>query len=203
MEGVQKAIAKSGKIDRKLAHSMFVGPTGSGKSSLMDRLLGRQRKKFSASTGVCDTVVIVDITVTNPSTFHPVTILEGDTWEEIECDVSYVRQLGQESVNVENPPQKPTEKSAHTRASARPDPARKVGSVRVAKPHSKRKDAPASLPKQKLKVDTIISSDRHRRSGGVPGNVTSLDLWPVHFLLRFSTRPRLQEQVMCQVQDEC
>ena len=159
MEGIKKAIAKSGKIDRKLAHSMFIGPTGSGKSSLMDRLLGRKRKKFSASTGVCDTIVIVDITVTNPSTFHPVTILEGDTWEAIECDVSYVRQLGQESVNVENPPQKPTEKSAHTRASARPDPARKVGSVRVAKPHSKRKDAPASLPKQKLKVDTIISSE--------------------------------------------
>ena len=163
MEGVQKAIAKSGKIDRKLAHSMFVGPTGSGKSSLMDRLLGRQRKKFSASTGVCDTVVIVDITVTNPSTFHPVTILDGDTWEAIECDVSYVRQLGQESVNVENPPEnpltKPTEKRVHTRASARPNPARKVGSVRVEKPHSKRKDAPASLSKQKLKVGTIISSE--------------------------------------------
>ena len=163
MEGVQKAIAKSGKIDRKLAHFMFVGPTGSGKSSLMDRLLGRQRKKFSASTGVCDTVVIVDITVTNPSTFHPVTILDGDTWEAIECDVSYVRQLGQESVNVKNPPEsplpKPTEKRVHTRASARPDPARKVGSVRVAKPHSKRKDAPASFPKRKLKVGTIISSE--------------------------------------------
>ena len=160
MEGVQKAIAKSGKIDRKLAHSMFVGPTGSGKSSLMDRLLGRQRKKFSASTGVCDTVVIIDI---NPSTFHPVTILDGDIWEAIECDVSYVRQLGQESVNVENPPEnpltKPTEKRVHTRASARPDPAMKVGSVRVAKPHSKRKDAPASLSKQKLKVGTIISSE--------------------------------------------
>ena len=163
MEGVQKAIAKSGKIDRKLAHFMFVGPTGSGKSSLMDRLLGRQRKKFSASTGVCDTVVIVDITVTNPSTFHPVTILEGDTWEEIECDVSYVRQLGQESVNVENSPEnsptKPTEKSTHTRASARPDPAMKVGSVRVAQPHSKRKDAPVPLPRRKLKVGTIISSE--------------------------------------------
>ena len=163
MEGVQKAIAKSGKIDRKLAHSMFVGPTGSGKSSLMDRLLGRQRKKFSASTGVCDSVVIVDITITNPSTFHPVTILDGDTWEAIECDVSYVRQLGQESVNVKNPPEnplpKPTEKRAHTCASARPDPARKVGSVRVAKPHSKRKDAPVPLPRRKLKVSTIISSE--------------------------------------------
>ena len=163
MEGVQKAIAKSGKIDRKLAHSMFIGPTGSGKSSLMDRLLGRQRKKFSASTGVCDTVVIVDITVTNPSTFHPVTILDGDTWEAIECDVSFVRQLGQESVNVENPPEnplpKPTKKRVHTRASARPDSARKVGSVRVAKPCSKRKDAPASFPKRKLKVGTIITSE--------------------------------------------
>ena len=158
MEGVQKAIAENGKIDRKLAHSMFVGPTGSGKSSLMDRLLGRRRKKFSASTGVCDTVVIVDITVTNPSTFHPVMILDGDTWEEIGCDVSYVTQLGQESVNVKNPPlPKPTEKRAHTHASARPDPARKVGSVRVA--HSKRKDTPAFFPKRKLKVDTIISSE--------------------------------------------
>ena len=162
VRGVQNAIAKSGKIDRKLAHSMFVGPTGSGKSSLMDRLLGRGRKKFTASTGVCDTIVIVDINVTNPSTFHPVTILESDTWEEIECDVSYVRQLGQESVNVEishENSHKPTEKSAHTRASARPDPAKKIGSVRVAQPHSKRKDAPVPLPRRKLKVGTIISSE--------------------------------------------
>ena len=65
------------KISRKLAHGMFVGPTRSGKSSLMDRLLGRKREGFSPSTGIAEPVVVVDVD-SNPSTFHPVTVLEGD-----------------------------------------------------------------------------------------------------------------------------
>lgn len=92
IQGVQEAISESGKIDRKLAHSMFVGPPGSGKSSLMDRLLN-----LSLSTGICNPIVIVDVDVDNPSTFHSVTVIDPNTWEEVEYDISLVRQMNVQS----------------------------------------------------------------------------------------------------------
>ena len=45
IKAVEEATAKSGKISRNLAHLMFVGPPESGKSSLMDHLLNRLRKR--------------------------------------------------------------------------------------------------------------------------------------------------------------
>ena len=89
------------EVSRKLAHGMFVGPTGSGKSSLMDRLLGRPRKKSSPSTGVSEPVVVVDIDIDNPTTFHSVTVMEMDhnTWKEVDYDVSLMRQMGEGVVN--------------------------------------------------------------------------------------------------------
>ena len=73
IQGVKQAIANSGTINRKHAHSMFVGPPESGKSSLIHRLLKRKRSILqSRSTGVCNPVVIVDISTDNPSTFHSV-----------------------------------------------------------------------------------------------------------------------------------
>ena len=91
------------KISRKLAHGMFVGPTRSGKSSLMDRLLGRKREGFSPSTGIAEPVVVVDVD-SNPSTFHPVTVLEGDEWNAVECDESLVRQMGEGSIKLTSQP---------------------------------------------------------------------------------------------------
>ena len=104
---VQDAVLKDGKIKRKLAHSMFVGPTGSGKSSLMDRLLKRARRKLALSTGVCDRIVIVDIDVDNPSTFHSITVIDPNTWEEVEYDVSLVRQMNPASVTTSLPEVQP------------------------------------------------------------------------------------------------
>ena len=103
IRGVQDAVLKDGKIKRKLAHSMFVGPTGSGKSSLMDRLLKRARRKLAFSTGICDRIVIVDIDVDNPSTFHSITVIDPNTWEEVEYDVSLVRQMNPASVTTSSP----------------------------------------------------------------------------------------------------
>ena len=77
---------------------MFVGPNGSGKSSLMDRLLKRPRKKLSLSTGVCSPVVMVDIDADNPSTFHSVNVIDSNTWEEVEYDISLVRQMNKKGV---------------------------------------------------------------------------------------------------------
>ena len=89
---IQRTVAENGTISRKLANFMFVGPTGSGKSSLMARLLRRARKELSLSTGVCDPVVIVDVN------FHSATAVDSDTWEEVEYDLSLLRQMNKEGV---------------------------------------------------------------------------------------------------------
>ena len=90
---IADAVSSNEKISRKLAHGILVGPTGSGKSSLMDRLLGRPRKQFSPSTGVSEPVVVVDIDIDNPSTFHSVTVMDHNTWTEVEYDLSLLRQM--------------------------------------------------------------------------------------------------------------
>ena len=73
--------------------AFLVGPTGAGKSSLMDRLLGRKRRKgFSSSTGVSESVVMIDVDLTNPSKFLSATV-EGDAWKEVEFDTSVARQV--------------------------------------------------------------------------------------------------------------
>lgn len=80
---------------------MLVGPPGSGKSSLMDRLLGRPKKKSYTSTGICDSIVTVNIEEVNPSTFHSVTV-DHDTWNEVEYDESLLTQI-QENLNSSQP----------------------------------------------------------------------------------------------------
>ena len=94
VQEVKEAVAKGDTVDRKHAHSIFVGPPGSGKSSLMYHLLRRKRKGkgHSPSTGVCNPVVIVDMDLDNPSTFHSVTVIDA-TWEEVKYDTSLVRQM--------------------------------------------------------------------------------------------------------------
>ena len=95
---VEEAALNNGEVSRKLAHGIFVGPTGSGKSSLMDRLLGRPRKQFSPSTGVAEPVVVVDVSINNPSTFHSVTVVDKSTWKEIECNESFIRQMDRTNI---------------------------------------------------------------------------------------------------------
>ena len=102
IKAVEQAIAKSGKISRKLAHSIIIGPPGSGKSSLIDRLLKRLRKKFSKSTGVCNSVIVVDIDEINPSVLYSATGMDSETWKEVDYEVSIVNQLGGQS---KEPPQ--------------------------------------------------------------------------------------------------
>ena len=93
VEEINEAVTKDKKFSRKLAHGILIGPTGAGKSSLMDRLLGRKKRKgFSSSTGVSESVVMIDVDLTNPSTFHSATV-EGDAWREVEFDTSLARQM--------------------------------------------------------------------------------------------------------------
>ena len=88
------------RIKRQLAHGILVGPPGSGKSSLMDRLLRRPRKQFSPSTGVSESVVVIDVDMSHPSTFHSVSVLNSDTWNEVEYQDSVVRQIGEETTTT-------------------------------------------------------------------------------------------------------
>ena len=116
IEGVTEAIANSGTINRKHAHSMFVGPPESGKSSLMHRLLKRKRGILqSRSTGVCNPVVIVDISTDNPSTFHSVTVIDA-TWKEIEYGESLVRQMNMASFTTSSSKEVKEEPSLHETA---------------------------------------------------------------------------------------
>ena len=106
VQEIQQTVAENGKINRKLANFTFVGPTGSGKSSLMARLLRRARKELSLSTGVCDPVVIVDVN------FHSARSVDSDTWEEVEYDLSLLRQMNREGLVASSPSQplpKPSE----------------------------------------------------------------------------------------------
>ena len=96
VDTVEQAIAKNQTISRKLAHSIIIGPPGSGKSSLIDRLLKRVRR-ISKSTGVCDTVIVVDIDEINPSVLHSATGMDSETWKEVDYEVSIVNQLGGQS----------------------------------------------------------------------------------------------------------
>ena len=83
-----------------MAQFMFVGPPESGKSSLMDRLLGRPRKNFSLSTGVSSSIIIVDIDEINQTTFYSAATEEdSDIWKEIEHKASFVNQMAPEKKN--------------------------------------------------------------------------------------------------------
>ncbi len=64
----------------------------------MDRLLGKPMKEFSSSTGLCDPLSVVDITVPNPFTYRSATMMDSDTWEAIDFDVSFLGQMGKDSV---------------------------------------------------------------------------------------------------------
>ena len=93
IKSVNDAIANNEKLIRKLAHSVIAGPTGSGKTSFIDRLLQRPIKKFSKSTGVSEDVIVVDINEINPTALHAATAVGPDVWKETQYDVSVVKQI--------------------------------------------------------------------------------------------------------------
>ena len=99
---IQEAINKSGVIKRKLVHSVFLGSPGSGKSSLITRLVRKELKDFSPSTGVCEPVVIVDVGIEDSSAKHAsvTVLLQAGEWSEAEFEVSVVRQMNKESITI-------------------------------------------------------------------------------------------------------
>ena len=92
---IAEAIEKDEDIHRKHAQTMFVGPGGSGKSSLMYRLTHRKQPVYT-STGVADAVAIVDVDV-HPTPFCSVAVLDSKNWKVVEFDKSLIDQM-QETV---------------------------------------------------------------------------------------------------------
>ena len=108
IRGVGELLKNYEKVSRKHAHGILIGPPGSGKSSLLHRLLGNEAvKKFTMSTGVSNPIVVVNIDDSNPATFHPVTMIDPNTWEEIDFSKSLLRELNelQEQVSLNTSPQ--------------------------------------------------------------------------------------------------
>ena len=60
LAAVKQAMKIKGILEHTLAHGVLVGPAGSGKSSLMSRLVGEKPSSTSPSTGVANRVVQVE-----------------------------------------------------------------------------------------------------------------------------------------------
>ena len=122
IHGVGESLKNDEKVSRKHAHCILIGPPGSGKSSLLHRLLGNEAvKRFTMSTGVSNPIVVVNIDDSNPATFHPVTMIDPNTWEEIDFSKSILGEL-----------RKVQEMSAHT--SPQPEPSQAAAVFQPATP---------------------------------------------------------------------
>ncbi len=101
---------ESGSIKRNSAHMVLVGLPETGKSSLLARVikLGDKKRKVKSSgvsTGVIDGVVTVDVHVgKDGATLHAANIDEHNNWEEVEFEVSFLRQMGREYYVVAKSP---------------------------------------------------------------------------------------------------
>ncbi len=91
IDEVTSAIFNKQSIRRKIANILLKGLPGSGKTSLLDRLLNMPLRVYYPSTGMCEKIVIVQI---GPSSTHTsVYTCEDNTWKVTDFDESVVSQL--------------------------------------------------------------------------------------------------------------
>ena len=104
---------------------MFVGLPGSGKSTLIARLLKlpqiEELLKASPSTGVMNGIIAVDV-VDDKASMHAANIGNNEDWNRVEFDISCLRQMGVkcfvtfedgESVSDSQRPSKSSTKDSH------------------------------------------------------------------------------------------
>ncbi len=88
---VTSAIFNEQSIRRKITNILLKGLPGSGKTSLLDRLLNKPPRVNYSSTGMCEKIVIVQI---DPSSTHTsVFTSEDNTWKVTDFDESVISQL--------------------------------------------------------------------------------------------------------------
>ena len=88
---VIEAVDQNQQIQRKMANIILKGLPETGKSTLLNRLLGRPFRKSYFSTGISDGVVVVDIQPT--STLIPAIANDNSSWNVIDFDASMYSQL--------------------------------------------------------------------------------------------------------------
>jgi GTPase SAR1 family protein len=94
---VEKHLQRSGAVNRFLANIVFVGLPGSGKSTLIARLLNLkgidEMLKAHGSTGVMDGIITVDVEEDEAS-MHAANIGKNCEWHKVEFGISVLRQMG-------------------------------------------------------------------------------------------------------------
>ncbi len=114
---VTSAIFNKQSIRRKIANILLKGLPGSGKTSLLDRLLNKPLCVYYSSTGMCEKIVIVQI---GPSSTHTSAYTcEDNTWKVTDFDESVVSQLDSCKVFIlQRSSDSPRLRLQHHRASA-------------------------------------------------------------------------------------
>ena len=95
LRNIEEAANNKETIERKIAHSTFVGLPESGKTSFMKRLLGKKVEEFSPSTGISSSVIIVDINLAKSSDLQSADITDTNSWNPVECEDSFISQIEQ------------------------------------------------------------------------------------------------------------
>ena len=92
MGDVIKAVDQNQQIQRKMANIILKGLPEVGKSTLLNRLLKRPFQKSYSSTGISESIVVVDIQPTSTLTSATATS-DNSSWEVIDFDASMYSQL--------------------------------------------------------------------------------------------------------------
>ncbi len=105
---VEKHLQRSGAVNRFLANIVFVGLPGSGKSTLIARLLNLkgvdEMLKASGPTGVMNGIITVDVTEDEAS-MHAANIGESCEWQKVEFGLSCLRQMGMKCFVLKQAPE--------------------------------------------------------------------------------------------------
>lgn len=94
---VENHLQRSGCVNRFLANIVFVGLPGSGKTTLIARLLNLkgidEMLKAGGSTGLMDDIITVNVTE-DASSLHATGIGKNYEWQKVEFGISLLRQMG-------------------------------------------------------------------------------------------------------------
>ena len=91
LAAVKQAMKIKGILEHTLAHGVLVGPAGTGKSSLMSRLVGEMPSSTSPSTGVANRVVQVEARKSSSTAVSVLNAFSNSTWLKLRYDEEAIR----------------------------------------------------------------------------------------------------------------